>query len=325
METPDSFTEVFAAATDDLMIFSNGPEDTAGAAGRQIGQVFEARGIRPSTHKAIDDSLSGECVGVQLEEGVRLGVSAGRVAGLLWSALRTLLNPAISTKELEVLLGSLQWYHLLRRPLLAGLNQVYRDLHAPGPVRAGPLPDAVLQELGCAMLLGCFWTVDLCKPYAGLLGACDASTSFGFGGCVSAFPTDLVPKLARWCEKAGAYAVIDGVDDEESKRRIGARLELEVSLANFRDVLCVRLHHEKHINILESEGLLLWLRWYTRSQAHQNSRVVVLIDSTVVAQAAAKGRSSSSIGSCPEATLSIGAGYWDHSFSADRAFRAQSF
>ena len=98
------------------------------------------------------------------------------------------------------------------------------------------------------------------------------------------------------CEKAGAYAVISDVAAEEPERRSGARQELEVTLADFCNVLCVRLCHDKHINALECEGLLLWLRWYSRLAGHQNSRLVVLIDSTVVAQAAAKGRSSSCLG-----------------------------
>ena len=240
--------------------------------------------------------LNGECLGVQLEEGVRFGVPPSRVASLFWMVKRAVEDPRLSCRDLEVILGSLQWYHLLRRPLLAGLHQVYRHIHGQPVVACPELPEGVVEELACAVLFSAFWTVDLCKPYAPLLGASDASTAFGFGACVSPFPPELVPRLARWCEKAGAFAVVSGVEDPASARRAGGKLELEITLADFRDVLCVRAAHHKHINVLESEGLLMWLKWYARSCHHQDSRVVVLIDSTVVAQAAATGRSSSGIG-----------------------------
>lgn len=296
VETPESFTSVFAAATDDLMILSNGPPGTTKKIAARVDAVFDSRGIFPSRHKEVNDCLSGECVGVQLENGVRLGVGSARVAGLLWSVMQVLAEPTVDRKQLEALLGAMQWYHLLRRPLLAGLNRVYRCLHEAAWSGDRLLQEDVLDEVGSAMLLGSFWTVDLCKPYAPVLGACDASTSFGFGGCIAAFPEDLLPRLARWCEKAGAYAVLDSDVNGGCQRRAGARLDLEIGLADFKDVLSVRIKHKKHINSLECEGLLLWLRWYTRSSRHQNLRLVILIDSTVVACAAAKGRSSSSIG-----------------------------
>jgi hypothetical protein len=60
-----------------------------------------------------------------------------------------------------------------------------------------------------------------------------------------------------------------------------------------KDILCVRCKYPEHINVLDGEALLLWLRWLLRNRANHSSRAVVLIDSAVIVGAAAKGRSSS--------------------------------
>ena len=58
-------------------------------------------------------------------------------------------------------------------------------------------------------------------------------------------------------------------------------------------VFSVRRKRPDHIHVLEGESLLIMLRWILRSCARHAARVVILLDSSVVVGAAAKGRSSS--------------------------------
>jgi hypothetical protein len=151
----------------------------------------------------------------------------------------------------------------------------------------------VLDELGLSLLLGVFWRVDLTRDFIPLLAASDASTSFGFGVCVAPFPREHLCAIARWSEKQGAYVLLDGSDKESGRSRLGEPLQLDVCMADFKDVLCVRCRYPAHINVLESYAFLLWLKWLLRSRQNHSRRAVVLIDSAVVVGAAAKGRSSS--------------------------------
>ena len=55
--------------------------------------------------------------------------------------------------------------------------------------------------------------------------------------------------------------------------------------------LCVQ--KTAHNNILETEALLLWLRWLLRNKNHHETRAICLCDSKVTIGGVGKGRSSS--------------------------------
>ena len=69
-----SFELVFAAATDDLMIFSDARPGVTQSAANRVDSEFQRRGAVRNSRKDIDDEVSATCVGVQLEEGTHLGV-----------------------------------------------------------------------------------------------------------------------------------------------------------------------------------------------------------------------------------------------------------
>ena len=65
--------------------------------------------------------------------------------------------------------------------------------------------------------------------------------------------------------------------------------------ADFKDVMSIRFKHSIHINILESQAFVLWLKWLLRSRRNHSYRAVILIDSAVVVGAASKGQTSSGL------------------------------
>ena len=131
-----------------------------------------------------------------------------------------------------------------------------------------------MAELTIGLVLGVYWRVDLTRTFIPMVASSDASTSFGFGVAVAPFPAELLPSIARWSEKQGAYVVLEG--QPGCGARLGEPLQLDLRLADFRDVLSVRVRHAAHINLLESEAFILWLRWLLRTRRHHSRRVVDL-------------------------------------------------
>ena len=76
---------------------------------------------------------------------------------------------------------------------------------------------------------------------------------------------------------------------------VGRHAKLGLTCADFTDLFSLEAKHKLHINVLEGEAFLVWLRWLLRTQAHHGMRVVALIDSAAWLGAVAKGRSSSQL------------------------------
>ena len=151
-------------------------------------------------------------------------------------------------------------------------------------------------RVGRGHVAGRFWRLDLQKPFLPLLSATDASTTHGFGASVAQLPIQMVRRLARVAEKQGDYVVMDGgtVTGAQAKR-LGEAHHLDISMGDFVDIFSVKARKGAHINVLEGEAFLIWLRWVLRSRRRHCSRLVVLVDSAVWLGAAAKGRSSTQL------------------------------
>ena len=294
--TPMSFELSFAAATDDLMIFSDaGPGHTLAAA-RRVDAELQQRGAKRNFSKDIDDELSATCVGVQLENGTHWGVPPQRCLAMVVSLLQLLFHRWASPKQVHQHLGVQQYFDLLRRSKLSVYNQVYNFVRDPLDTKQTRIPNEVLFELSVGLLLGIYWQVDLRRAFLPLVSATDASSSFGFGASVARVPTAMARRLARISEKQGAYVMLDGhTVSGESARRLGQAHSIDVSMDEFVHVLSVRKRHAAHINVLEGEAFLLWLRWLLRSRQRHCARTVVLVDSAVWLGAAVKGRSSTQL------------------------------
>lgn len=290
--TPMSFELAFAAATDDVMIFSDAGEGGTLQAARNLDAEMQKRGIIRNTAKDVNDELVATCVGVALEQGTHLGVPSARCLAMMVSVVHLLSCAEASPKQVQQQLGVQQWFDLLRRCKLSVYNKVYDFIRDPHDTRPRRLPHEALFELGIGMLLGFFWQVDLRKPFLPLLSATDASTEFGFGGSIARLPADMIRRLARISEKQGDYVVLDGGTSTKPAKRLGQAHQLGLSLDDFVDIFSVKSRHSAHINVLEGEAFLLWLRWILRCRRRHCSQVVVLVDSSVWLGAAAKGRSS---------------------------------
>ena len=126
------------------------------------------------------------------------------------------------------------------------------------------------------------------------MGAADASTSYGFGASCVRTTAAVARNLARVAEKP--FVVMDGgVASTLGVDSLGEAHKLNMKLEDFSDIFSVRNKFPAHINVLEGEALVLFLRWLLRTKRRHSSRVVVLLDSAVVLGAAAKGRSSSQL------------------------------
>ena len=294
--TPLSFDVAFAAATDDVMIFSTAGEGRTLTAANDFDIAMASRGAARNTAKDVNDALNATCVGVNLEEGFFLGVPPGRCLAMAVGVLQVLCCRNLSPKHLHQLLGTLQWFDLLRRPKLAVYNAVYQFVQDDGDATPKRVPSSVCLELAASFALGVYWWTDLRRPFLPLLSATDASTEYGFGASVARVPVSLVRRLARCAEKKGDFVVLDGGTlHGAAATRLGRAHRLDISLDDFVDVFSVRYKRKAHINVLEGEAFVLWLRWLLRCRRHHATRVVVLVDSAVWAGAASKGRSSTQL------------------------------
>ena len=293
IRTPSSFSEVFAAATDDAMFFStSGPGVTSQMAERFDRALLE-RDILKHSGKDVNDELNATCVGVSLEGGVQLATPPARCLALVVMVLAVTHAGAASAKQVHNVLSTLQWYDLLRRPKLAVYSSVYQFVQDPDDEVLRRLPASVMEELLLGLVLGVFWLADLTRQFLPLVAASDASTEYGFGASIARASVTDVRNLARLAEKRGSYVVLDGGAD--CSRTTGTGHQFHMSKEEFVHILSVRKRINSHINILEGEAFLLLLRWLLRSRARHASRVVILVDSAVWLGAAAKGRSSSTL------------------------------
>ena len=294
--TPASFDMVNSAATDDVMIFSDGGAGRTSDAAHLLDAEFHRRGVVRNAAKDVDDQLDATCVGVALEAGRHLAVPPARCLAMFVGVLWLLANKFASPKQVHQQLGTQQWFDLLCRCKLSVYDKVYDFVKDHTDTAPRRVPGTVLFELAVGILLGVFWRLDLQRPFLPLLSATDASTEFGFGGSVARLPEGMIRRLARVSEKQGGYVVLEGAATLRATHgRWGLCHRIDVSLCDFVDIFSVRRRFKAHINVLEGEAFLIWLRWLLRCRRRHCKRVVVLVDSAVWLGAATKGRSSTQL------------------------------
>ena len=293
--TPESFDVAFAAATDDAMFFSNaGVGHTQFWANKFDVAMASAHALK-HPGKDVNDELNATCVGVCLENGVRLAVPPQRCLAIILSVLALAARGFSTPKDVHAVLSTMQWFDLLQRGKLSVYDKVYAFVGRRVDTEIRHLPAVVLEELLLGALLGVFWTADLTREFLPKLFASDASVEFGFGASYVNMASEEVRKVARLAEKQGDYVVLDGAPMSKHKSRLGQGHQLNLSKSSFVHILSVKRRRAGHINLLEGEAFLLLLRWILRSRQRHSSRVVVLVDSSVWLGAAAKGRSSTAL------------------------------
>ena len=114
-----------------------------------------------------------------------------------------------------------------------------------------------------------------------MITASDASVVFSFGASVATCTEEVARDVGRLAETKGAYVRLardGGPIDEPEKQRLGSSHRLNLSKRAFRDVISARKTRDAHPGSLEASGLLLLLKWITRSSNHFSRRIPVLVD-----------------------------------------------
>ena len=93
----------------------------------------------------------------------------------------------------------------LARPYFAIFDEAYEFTRRPSPLFGQLLPLAVQSEFLLALAMLPLLSVDLSRPYADFLGACDASPSYGFGASVAPCSSMAAQRLGRLAEHQGDY------------------------------------------------------------------------------------------------------------------------
>jgi hypothetical protein len=245
------------------------------------------------------------CIGIDIVDGVRLRAHSAKAVLVLLAITELISRRRASPKCVEILLGSVQHFYLLNRPLFSTLDSLYafareglpgsQDQSSTFDERAElTLSDVLLGELALIVCLAPFWQADLRRPWLPEITATDASQDFGFGISVASCTVNMARRIGRLGEKRGDFVRLDrgDIDDEPERDRIGKPHRLGLRKSAFSTVLSVRHLHKAHAGSLEATGLQLLLRWLLRSRRRQGRRVVALVDAKAILCAAAKGRTS---------------------------------
>ena len=298
-EAPDQSddTTIFGVYTDDVLLFSRVAKE-AQTRVAALEASMHHNGIPVRADKNVDWELRGVTLGCDFDgyEGF-LDPSAAKQLQTLWDALSLLDRTQVTVDEVRSVMGSLQWYDLLVRSKLAAYDSIYSVTDSDLSNVACHIPSSARTELFLSLSLSIFWSADLSKPYAPMVAATDASTCYGFGVAVASAPDHVIRQIGRYSEKRGDYVQLKGAAPAKrpSRNKTSAKTahRLPLSMDSFRTVLSVRAKNPAHVNILEAEALLLWLRWLVRGPKYHNTKAVCLCDSKVTIGAVCKGRSSS--------------------------------
>ncbi|CAE7235717.1 ML5 [Symbiodinium sp. CCMP2592] len=152
-DLPTPHSMAFAAAADDVMLFSNAGPGVTAAAAERLDAAMVSHDVLKNSAKDVTDCLNATCVGVSLENGVQWAVPPERCLALVVCTTQLAAGKQALPEQILQLLGSLQWYDLLRRQQLAVHQQVYKFTTHNDAFHQQLVQEDVLEEL----LLGCFW------------------------------------------------------------------------------------------------------------------------------------------------------------------------
>ena len=142
-------------------------------------------------------------------------------------------------------LGHLRWFYLLQRGKLAFYSALYRESADWTDWDVRPLPSDALCELSTGVVLAPFWGVDMRLPHLMLLGATDASSEIGLGGCMSPVDAATITNLAKAAERDGQYVTLEGIESKPRGRSLGTPCCATVGLKPFHGHLQRSLHRRR--------------------------------------------------------------------------------
>lgn len=154
------------------------------------------------------------------------------------------------------------------------------------------LRDPILSELIALICVAPAMRADLRRQLCDGLGATDSSLTHG-GSVICNPPTKVLEDLYTLCEERGGYVRLDwgsGPPPSTMQDNRSAVASLVKSFA-WSEATCHGWKTPQHVNVLELEEILVYLKWQAR-RGRRNLRLIVVVDSRVALGAAAKGRSS---------------------------------
>ena len=292
-DIPASLDLQHAVATDDVMIFSRLPGRTDAAAARLDTALADANIVR-NPDKDVNDVHNATCLGIDLVDGSFWDAPAARTLAAIEDIVALTRKPRTTPLAMAEFMGGLQWYDLLCRPKLSCYDSVYDFMRLEPQREHTAVPPMVIDELLTSVALTAWWSVPLHREFAPLLLATDASTGFGFGGCVLDASVAQARTISRVCAQSGESVALEhNAADSTPQPAARPAFKLGARKADFKTVFSIRAKRKAHINLLETSALNLGLEWMLRNPRRHHKRVTILLDSRVVIGGAAKGRSSS--------------------------------
>ena len=161
------------------------------------------------------------------------------------------------------------------------LEAVYPFTRLQPDLDLHPIGQKIRCELMLLIVLAPYLEADLRRKWAPMITATDASVVFGFGASVATCSEDVAREVGRLVETKGAYvrfARDGGPTDEPEKVRLVSPHRLSLSKRAFRDVISAKKTRDAHPGSLEASGLLLLLKWITRSSKNFSRRIPVWVD-----------------------------------------------
>eukprot|EP00438_Fugacium_kawagutii_P006097 Skav213790 [mRNA] locus=scaffold1122:129098:132795:- [translate_table: standard] len=154
----------------------------------KLKQAYEAHNLPIHPKKSVYRQWIAEVQGALIDgDGGRVMARPPKISRYVSLVLNVLAAGKASQKELQIVGGGLVYTAMFRRPLLCGLNALWKCIieldHKPVKLRV-LLPREVLLELARFVALLPFAFINLRAPVVGLVTASDASTTGG-GICIS--------------------------------------------------------------------------------------------------------------------------------------------
>ena len=285
--------ELALVATDDVILIHRDREKGLSRLAR-LDLEFARAGLPKNGSKdvSVQDQVTG--LGCDLSALPPFVEPAGpKLFNWIVAGLDVLLLGSATPKGFHAWLGLGQWFFPLQRSFFSILDASYAFVRKEPPDKIIDLPSASLTETICSILLAPLLSVSLDRPYLGELIATDAAPEFGFGVVAKKCTADLAARLGALSERRGDHIRLFSCEDAAPEvSRLGTPHRLHFDQKSFRTIISARAKFEAHSGVLELHGLLLAVKWLTRTAANHSKRVVILVDAKTVIGSATKGRSS---------------------------------
>ena len=153
-----------------------------------VRQAYETLGLPRHPKKAVTQEVKAEVQGAWVDGDLgRAGPKPDKVMRYVRLACEAVIQGKASQRELQVIGGGFVYIAMFRRPLLAGLNAIWKRVVALSdlkPTQRASLGPEVEHELLRFVALICLAFMDFRTPISEKVTASDASTTGG-GLCVS--------------------------------------------------------------------------------------------------------------------------------------------